>query len=186
MRGAVDGREVLRDFGGFYARTYPMAYRTALGICREAAIAEEATQDAYVSAFRGRDRYRGDGHPDAWLLRIVVNSALSVLRRRSARRATALPDEADGSIADSPRLPDPVESMAIRQALDALDGRHRAAIVLRYYHDLDYATIARIMGTSAGNVGSMLSRGLARMRTELAEDEFDARAALAAPAGGGS
>lgn len=157
----------LSDFGGFYARAYPMAYRTALGICRDAALAEEATQDAFLAAWRDRQRYRGDGPLDAWLLRIVVNSAITMLRRRRVRRAEPLTEEV-GQLAE--RIADPAESVAVRQVLDALDGRHRAAVVLRYYHDLDYASIATILGTSTGNVGSMLSRALARMRVELAED----------------
>ncbi len=174
-------RPGLDDFGAFYAHTYPMAYRTALGICRHAAAAEEATQDAYLAAWRERERYRGDGHPDAWLLRIVVNSALTTLRRGRLRRAETLTDGLDHA---DERLADPAESLAIRQVLDSLDGRHRAAVVLRYYHDLDYASIATILGTSTGNVGSMLSRALARMRVELAADDpVPARRSIA-PAGG--
>ncbi|MBX3032254.1 MAG: sigma-70 family RNA polymerase sigma factor [Chloroflexi bacterium] len=168
----------LSDFGGFYARTYPMAYRTALGICREGPMAEEATQDAFLAAWRERERYRGDGPPDAWLLRIVVNSAITVLRRRRVRRAEPLTEEVGQA---EQRVPDPAESIAVRQVLDALDGRHRAAVVLRYYHDLDYASIATILGTSTGNVGSMLSRALARMRVELAEDGPPLPGAAATP-----
>jgi RNA polymerase sigma factor (sigma-70 family) len=52
-------------------------------------------------------------------------------------------------------------------ALAKLTPRHRAAVIHRYYHDYDYATIARILGTTSTNVGAMLSRALDRLRVEL-------------------
>ena len=56
----------------------------------------------------------------------------------------------------------------LSQAL--LQPQARAAVVLRYYLDLDYAAIAKILGTSSGNVGSMLSRSLERLRREMIAD----------------
>src|SRR5687767_8337859 len=72
------------DFGAFYERTYDSAYRTALGIVRDPALAADVTQEAYVAAFRHRHRYRGEAPSTAWLHRIVVNQALAALRRRRA------------------------------------------------------------------------------------------------------
>ncbi len=178
MTKGVTDRFAIDDFGAFYERTYPVAVRTAMGICRDAALADEVTQDAYLSAWRTRDRYRGDGHPDAWLMRIVVNSALSGLRRRRVRRAESLDETAH--VRPGPHGTDAADSMAMRHALDALDGRHRAVVVLRYYHDLEYAAIASILGTSTGNVGSMLSRALARLRVDLSHDEPPRRGRLEA------
>jgi RNA polymerase sigma factor (sigma-70 family) len=57
--------------------------------------------------------------------------------------------------------------LALLQALEVLPGRQRAAVILRYYHDYDYATIAQILETSSTNVGAMLSRALDRLRTAL-------------------
>jgi DNA-directed RNA polymerase specialized sigma24 family protein len=48
-----------------------------------------------------------------------------------------------------------------------LSPRHRAAVVLRYYHDYDYATIADCLGTTTSNVGAMLSRALDRLRVAM-------------------
>jgi RNA polymerase sigma-70 factor (ECF subfamily) len=160
-------RGELADFARFYESTYPGAYRTALAIVREAALASDVTQDAYVKAYRDRHRFRGDAPVAAWLHRIVVNEAISGVRRRargpreidmmSAWGATSGPGEVAG-VADR---------LSILDALDVLTPRGRAAVVLRYYHDYDYATIAGILGTSAGNVGVLLTRSLDRLRTEL-------------------
>ena len=59
------------------------------------------------------------------------------------------------------------DRLAVETALGDLAPKARAAVVLRYYHDLDYATIASILGTSSSNVGAMLSRSLDRMRVTL-------------------
>ncbi|HEX8025074.1 MAG TPA: sigma factor, partial [Candidatus Limnocylindrales bacterium] len=57
---AIDFRREIADFAAFYERTYDLAYRTALGILREPALAADVTQEAYVAAYRDRDRFRGD------------------------------------------------------------------------------------------------------------------------------
>jgi RNA polymerase sigma-70 factor, ECF subfamily len=160
---SVAFRLEIADFGAFYERTYDVAYRTALGIIRDPALAADATQEAYVAAYRHRDRFRGDAPSVAWLHRIVVNQALGALRRRRAAGPVSdisplmAPDEAGGTIA----------RLVLFDALDALPPRHRAALILRYYHDYDYATIAQILGTTSTNVGAMLTRGLDRLRVAL-------------------
>ncbi|MFI5261949.1 MAG: RNA polymerase sigma factor [Candidatus Limnocylindrales bacterium] len=154
----------LDDFAALYERTYPAVYRTTLGICGDAGLAADVTQDAYESAFRERKHFRGDVPIEAWLHRIAVNAALSGLRRRRIRWAEPLDpirDDRPGASAD------PTDHVVVRDALARLEPRQRAAIVLRYYHDFDYATIATILQTSPGNVGAMLSRALDRLRVEL-------------------
>jgi RNA polymerase sigma-70 factor (ECF subfamily) len=169
--GSVAFRLEISDFGAFYERTYDLAYRTALGIVREPALAADVTQEAYVAAYRHRRRYRGDAPSAAWLHRIVVNQALSALRRRRAARPVddfsvwSAPDDAGGTVV----------RMALLQALDALPARQRAAVILRYYHDYDYATIAHILNTTSTNVGAMLSRALDRLKDAL-EPEHGAAA----------
>jgi RNA polymerase sigma factor (sigma-70 family) len=153
----------ISDFGAFYERTYDNTYRTALGIVRDAGLAADVTQEAYVAAYRHRHRYRGDAPSTAWLHRILVNQALTALRRRRAISPvrdispSVAPDPAGGSVA----------RLALLQVLDVLPARQRAAVILRYYHDYDYATIARILGTSPTNVGAMLSRALDRLKDAL-------------------
>jgi RNA polymerase sigma-70 factor (ECF subfamily) len=160
---SVAFRLEIEDFGEFYEATYERAYRTALGIVREPALAADVTQEAYVSAYRQRDRFRGDAPSSAWLHKIVVNQALSAMRRRRPARRDAdlgpflVPDSAHAT----------TSRLALLDALDGLAPRHRAAVILRYYHDYDYATIARILETSSTNVGAMLSRALDQLKVAL-------------------
>lgn len=155
-------RRDIEDFGAFYERTYEIAYRTALGIVRDAALAADVTQEAYVAAYEHRARFRGDAPGHAWLHRIVVNRALMALRRdRPTVREMSVTDLGSADDAHA------ADRVALFAALDELSPRQRAAVVLRYYHDYDYATIARILGTSPTNVGAMLSRALDRLRVSL-------------------
>ena len=159
-------RHEIADFGAFYERTYDVAYRTALGIVRDPALAADVTQDAYVSAYRQRGRFRGEAPSGAWLHRIVVNQALSALRRHPATRRDAdltlllMPDDAAAA----------TRRLVLFDALDGLVPRQRAAVILRYYHDYDYATIAQILGTTSTNVGALLTRALDRLRVALDGD----------------
>lgn len=161
-------RPEIEDFGAFYERTYQVAFRTALGIVHDAALAADVTQEAYVSAYEHRRRFRGDAPVGAWLHRIVVNQALSALRRHRPTVREVIPahagstDDADGA----------ADRLALFGALGDLSPRQRAAIILRYYHDYDYATIARILDTSPTNVGAMLSRALDRLRVTLEPGPF--------------
>ncbi len=156
-------RRELTDFGAFYERTYGVAFRTALGITRDAALAADVTQEAYVAAYRRRDRFRGDAPAEAWLHRILVNQALRALRqRRPVSREVDMtdfmaPDHATGTAG----------RLALFEAMEVLPPQQRAAVVLRYYHDYDYATIAQVLGTTPTNVGAMLSRALDRLKVEL-------------------
>jgi len=167
MRGNVAFRGQIEDFAGLYERTYQAVYRTVLGICGDAALAADVTQDAYLSAYRNRATFRGDVPVEAWLHRIAVNAALVGLRRRRVAWVEPLdPDLHDRSTAPPQDLPDG----ELQRALLLLQPQARAAVVLRYYLDLDYAAIAKILGTSSGNVGSMLSRSLERLRREMVAD----------------
>ena len=101
------------------------------------------------------------GH--AWLHRIVVNAALSAVRRR--RDIVGEVALVDAGRPDDTRNTN--DRLALFAALDELTPRQRAAVVLRYYHDYDYATIARILGMTTNAVGAMLSRALDRLKDEL-------------------
>jgi RNA polymerase sigma factor (sigma-70 family) len=160
-------RGELADFARFYESTYSGAYRTALAIVRQAGLAADLTQDAYVKAYRERHRFRGDAPVAAWLHRIVVNEAISGIRKRARGLREIDMSTAWGATAGPGEVAGVADRLSILDALEVLTPRARAAVVLRYYHDYDYATIARILGTSAGNVGVLLTRSLDRLKTEL-------------------
>ena len=64
-----------------------------------------------------------------------------------------------------------ITRLTVYEALEQLSGRQRAAVVLRYYHDYDYARIAQILNTTSTNVGAMLSRALDRLKVAMDSDQ---------------
>jgi RNA polymerase sigma-70 factor (sigma-E family) len=115
--------------------------------------AADVAQEAFVKLFRKWDTVR---EPEAYLRRIVVNDCRSAHRRARRER-----DHAEG--AGEPVVLD-LEADELSDALASLPHRQRAAIVLRYYHDCSEREIAQVLGCRPGTVGSLLHRGLARLR----------------------
>ncbi len=154
-------------------------YRVAFGILRDRDTAADLTHDAFARAFERWDQYDATRPVVAWLHGIVTHLALDSLRRhriRSLFRAPSLDASSRVRAIDmaDPRAPDPAGIAAYRsvvdQALDGLPPRARAALVLRHYHGYDYAEIGGFLGTSAGNVGSILTRSHAAIRARLAAE----------------
>lgn len=152
-----------------------VAYRI-LGDCDAAA---DATQDAFLSAFKAIAKFRG-GSFKAWLLRIVTNTCYDQLRRKQRRPTASL----DALLVLDPApirpLTDPGESpeeFAMRQELSrviqvgigALPPEQRVALVLSDVQGLSYQDIAEATGVSLGTVKSRLSRARGKLRDFLLE-----------------
>jgi RNA polymerase sigma-70 factor, ECF subfamily len=151
-------------------------YNTALRILGDEDLAEDAAQDAFLSAFRALNSYRG-GSFRAWLLRTVTNACYDELRRKKRRPTTPLePETADGEDVESPRwLTDPhaspEESLdqaelehAIQHCLENLPTDFRTVIVLADIQGLDYTEIATVVRTPLGTIKSRLARARLRLR----------------------
>jgi RNA polymerase sigma-70 factor (ECF subfamily) len=161
-------------------------YRVALAILREPEAAVDVTHDTFARAFDRWEQYDSTRPLRAWLHGIVSHAALDALRRRRVR-ALALP--AIGRVRDTSvgdRLEgDPAVQFSERDQIDgALAGLQpdaRAALVLRHYYGYDYAEIGRLLRTSPGNVGSILSRAHATLRRQLATEPTEPPTDLPAP-----
>lgn len=133
--------------------------------------AEDATQEAFINAWRSIDRFRGDSFR-AWLLRIAANLCRDELRRRGRRPSSSLDTALEAGMPDPPdEEPLPEESAlnaelrdSLQAALAELPEEQRTAIVLCDVEGLDYAEIAVAMKTSLGTVKSRIARARMRMR----------------------
>lgn len=106
----------------------------------------------------------------AWFTRVALNLANSRWRRLLVeRRSTAVLAERQRL----PATPDLVDALVVRAALSYLTPRQRAAVVLRFFDDLDLASTAAVMRCSQGTVKKLTARGLAVLRAALSI-EFDA------------
>ena len=134
--------------------------------------AEDAAQEAFVTAYGALATWRRDGTFGAWLTRIAVRIAL---RRAQRRKPVAWIDPGDpGSLAELPGGVDPAAATlraerdtAIRRALADLDEPYRETVSLRFFGDLSLAEIAEQTGRPLGTVKTHLHRGLLRLRTSL-------------------
>jgi RNA polymerase sigma factor (sigma-70 family) len=162
----------VRAYGELVERYRDVAFRTAYLIARNAADAEDATQDAFVKAYYALDRFRTREPFRPWILRIVSNEARN--RRRSAGRRDRLamreaerrdPEGASPS-PDAAAIASETRSMLLA-ALEGLPERDRLVIGYRYLLDLSEAETAQALGIRPGTVKSRLSRGLARLRAAL-------------------
>jgi len=153
-----------------------MVYSQAYRMMGEGPAAEDATQDAFIAAFRKLSTYRG-GSFKAWLLRIVTNVCYDELRRRKRRPTTPLePTDNDDEEIESPRwLSDPNETpeeraerqelaRALQRCLNGLPEEFRSVVALVNIQGMDYTEAADVLGKPLGTVKSRLARARTRMR----------------------
>lgn len=152
-------------------------FRVAYSVLRDADAASDATQDAFARAWERWDQYDRQRPLLPWLHAIVARVALDALRRRVRWTVPALTEPTSEGAPVPRSRPDDGDPgrivlgrRAVEAALDGLRPQARATVVLRHVYGYDYAEIASILGTSAGNVGSILSRAHAALRSSFAAD----------------
>ena len=119
--------------------------------------AEDAFQETFLRALRAYPRLEHGEHLRAWVLTIAQNVALDSLRRSQPRVELVEPG------AEDPRP-------AYEELADLTDGlppKERAAVVLRYGYDLDYAQIAETLGSSPDAARQAASTGVRRIRRRV-------------------
>ena len=151
-------------------------YNLCLRLLASPEAAEDATQDAFIHAFRSLNTFRG-GSFRAWLFRIGANACYDEMRKRRARPALSLDEprgEEQQTIDVAGHDPTPDEHMeraelaaVLQEALAGLPPDQRLAIVLADVQGFDYSEIAVTMECSLGTVKSRISRGRAQLRAIL-------------------
>jgi RNA polymerase sigma-70 factor, ECF subfamily len=154
-------------------------YNVCLRMVGEPAAAEDATQDAFIAAYRKITGFRGTSFR-AWLMRIASNTCIDELRRRGRRPAVSLDAPLPGAV-DPIDVPDPqagpeIEALrgeqqaAIQAALLRLPEDQRLAVVLCDMQGYAYEEIAEAMKVSLGTVKSRISRAREKLRRILLEE----------------
>jgi RNA polymerase sigma-70 factor, ECF subfamily len=154
-----------------------LAFNLAFRMLSDSASAEDATQTAFISAYKNLSSYRG-GSFRAWVMRMVTNTCYDELRRRHRHPTTPLEpvSEQEDEEIESPRWladdkPDPEEtveqaelSRALQGCLDSLPEDFRAAIVLVDVEGLDYQEVSIATSKPLGTVKSRVARARMRLR----------------------
>jgi RNA polymerase sigma-70 factor (sigma-E family) len=156
-------------FAAFVRENSASLFKTAYLLTGSTEQAEELLQDTLVRLYPNWSRVQAAERPLAYVRRCVGNAFVSSRRRRSAHELALheVPESADGS-----SLADGIADRGLLwQLLTGLPERQRAALVLRYFHDLPDAEIADVIGCRVATVRSLISRGIATMRATAASGE---------------
>ena len=162
-------------FETIFQQYYKLVFKTAYLMVGNKEEAEDVLQEAFVAMWRSRKTFDPNkGKLTTWLCRITVNQCTS--RLRAKRVAITSLDEAKNDGFDlqdtSAQLP---EELCIKQweyeqvvkAVGSLNGKHRAAVVLRYFGDLSYEEISQVLHIPLGTVKSRLSQAIKILRNNI-------------------
>jgi RNA polymerase sigma-70 factor (ECF subfamily) len=163
-RAAIHGD---RDAFEVIIRTHSRTlFAIAYGILQNREEAKDAVQDALIKAWKSRWRARDPEKVPAWLCMIARHRARDVFRRR---RAVPLSNEMLESLEqEAPATTDSASvDQQLHSALAALPELHRSALTLRYFEEMDYQSIEKLLGLTNGALRGILGRALAAMRKQL-------------------
>lgn len=154
-----------------YDRFGAVSFGLALRVVRDAALAEDAVQEAFLTVWRTASRFVAErGKARTWILTLVHRRAVDVVRREQTRRTDPLKEqpESGGRTAEEEawlRL----ERTRVQEALKRLPDQQREAIELAYYGGFTQSELADRLGEPLGTVKSRMFTGLSRLRELLEE-----------------
>jgi RNA polymerase sigma factor (sigma-70 family) len=147
-----------------YRLYYKAMYNTALRIVSHPAEAEDIMQEAFLSAFRKIDTYKGDVSFGAWLKKIVINKSIDALRQRKIRYEEITAEEPDEATESTIDLEDSkqwqVEAMVkqIKEAIQDLPRGYQVVLTLALIEGYDHEEIAQLLSVSESTSRSQLAR----------------------------
>lgn len=142
-------------------------YAAAFSVCKNAADAEDILQETFLQYHQTNKQFDSEQHIKAWLLRVSLNRAKDVYRKRKRRNETPLEDYMETLAFPSP------ESSRLFEAVLALPETYRSVIHLFYYEDYTVAEIAQLLHLTQSNVKVRLIRGRGLLKETLKEDWND-------------
>jgi RNA polymerase sigma factor (sigma-70 family) len=162
----------LNAYGQLVERYTTVAFRTAFLITASAEDAKDASQEAFIKAFRGLGRFRPGAPFKPWLLQIVANEARNQRRgwaRRSNLSLRVADQSGEGGAAPSPeRLVLATEERdELLRAVNSLRAEDRLVVACRYFLELSSEETAAVLRWPEGTVKSRLSRALDRLRERI-------------------
>ena len=168
------------SFDALVQRHYALAYNVACRMLGDQDYAADATQAAFVRAYKAISRFRRDATFSTWLYRITTNVCLDHLRQheRRTQSLTLLGDDADTSLEEMD-IPDDTgdpgldiergeRQQTVREAICRLPPTHRSVLVLYDLQGCSYEQIAEVLGIPLGTVKSRLNRARHALKDELA------------------
>ena len=173
---------LLRDgnpdaFEVFYDRHGGAAYSLAYRIAGDRNVAEDITQEAFMSIWRSRTKFdRERGSVRAWVLGIVHHRAIDALRRNSGHQRRQASAEGIEERFEAPERTEVEvarrdEAAEVREVMQTLPGDQREVVRLAYFGGFTHTQIAEMLDTPIGTVKGRMRLGLEKMRRVLAPEE---------------
>jgi RNA polymerase sigma-70 factor (ECF subfamily) len=163
-------------FEALAAAAFPRLYQIALGVLRDPASADDATQQAIIAIWRTLPRLRDPAAFEGWSYRILVRSCYAEAKHRPGWLAATSMSGYDAPLA-SDDLADVVDRDQLERGFRRLSAEHRAVIVLRYMLDWPLDRVAGTLGIPVGTVDSRLHRALGALRAAIDADARPTRSA---------
>ena len=160
-------------FARVYQATSAHLFGVALRILNRRDAAEDVLQEAFVSVWHHAGSYQAaTSQPMTWLISIVRNRALDVVRSAAVRHETEMPVNAEGEELELEgsgpgplaMLTKATDAMAIRGCMDELDASHRQCLALAYYQGMSHSEVAQHLQAPLGSVKAWVRRGLDRLK----------------------
>ena len=169
--GSDSSPEVI-DFDTVVEKYADFVYNVAFRVMGSPQDAEDVAQEAFISAYRAFDRFRGESRVTTWLYRITVNAALMRLRKEKRARTltqTGLEDVDVVNWDDTPERSAASSELGekLQEGISHLQPDLRAAIVLRDVEGLNNAEAAEVLGIGVASFKSRLHRGRVILRKFL-------------------
>jgi len=162
----MGNRREVTDLDALYAGSYRRLVVQMYAICGDLADAEDAVQEAFITAIRKQRTLRSVANPEAWIRTVALRRLHRGWRHAAVvRRHQAAEPDPEPGVEVGP------EHVALVDALKRLDPDQREVVVLHHLADLAVAEIAESLGVAVGTVKSRLSRGRARLGELLIETE---------------
>ncbi|KQV53704.1 MULTISPECIES: sigma-70 family RNA polymerase sigma factor [unclassified Duganella] len=170
---AAAGRQDAAAFRALYDAAAPKLFGFAMRILRQRELAEEALQEGFVSIWHAAPHYEaGQAAPLTWMAAIVRNKALDILRRTDDTVELdheAVRDEYTISPAEASEMSS--DARALSACMAHLEGLHRLAIGLAFFHDLSHTEVAQRMSLPVGTVKTWIRRGMEKLKLCLSQGD---------------
>ena len=155
QKNTADTERILTD-------NYEKYYRLAYSYMRNEDDALDVVQESAYRAIRDCGKVKNKDYLSTWIYRIVVNTALDLLRKKKKETLTE----------ELPEIPVEDQETELRTILNQLDHKSKTIIILRYFEDLKLEDIADILGDNLNTVKARLYRSLKKLRLNLEAEHY--------------
>jgi RNA polymerase sigma factor (sigma-70 family) len=151
-----------------YRKFHKQSFTVAVRICKNRELAQDVTQEAFITAFKRMHQYRGDSPFWGWLRRVIVNHAISALRKLPRHDAVELEDYMSPRDGDQDGLG---QCMDLEQALGQLCDEDRMVVWLHDVEGYKHREIASLVGKTESYSKTRLNRARKKLRLLISDSD---------------